>query len=406
MPNYKRKYLPYGRQEINDEDVEAVLKVLRGDFLTTGPTVKAFEADICRATSARFAISCTNGTSALHLAAMALGLGKGDHVIVPTITFLATANAVRYCDAEVIFADVDPDTGLMGPQHLAEALKQNQGKRISAVFPVHLNGQCGDQEKIYELAKSYGLTVVDDAAHAIGTEYMAHDKLVAIGSGTHADMTAFSFHAVKTIAMGEGGAITTNNAEYAERLETLRSHGIIRDPEQHISSHIAVSRDGTPNPWYYEMQELGYNYRLTDIQCALGISQLKRLAQFKSSRQFLMAKYHASLSQISQHVKPIMHLKFNSPAWHLCVALIDFEALGFTRAKLMGDLQARGIGTQVHYIPVHLQPYYQARYNPLELPGAMEYYRRALSLPLFSGMTEIDVEYVIDSLDRIINSNV
>ena len=401
-----KPFLPYGRQIIEEDDIAAVVEVLRGDWLTTGPTVQAFEESLCEVVQAKHAIACSNGTAALHLAALVLNLEPGDKVVVPSITFLATANAVRLAGGEVVFADCDPDSGLMEASQLQAALERSAasgGKPVKAVFPVHLNGQCADLEAIAAITRNHNLTIVDDAAHAIGSHYDSTNGSQPIGDGRVAALTTFSFHPVKTIAMGEGGAVTTNDDRLAERLRSLRSHGMQRAPEQMQNKAMAVDTDGTPNPWYYEMSAVGLNYRITDIQCALGLSQLKKLGRFVARRGQLVERYDAQLQQLSPHVRPLKRVKGCQPAWHVFPVLIDFGALGKSRRVVMEDLRQHGIGSQVHYIPVHHQPYYQERYGDISLPGAEHYYARALSLPLFAGMEESDVDRVVSVLAQVLN---
>ncbi|HIC80723.1 MAG TPA: UDP-4-amino-4,6-dideoxy-N-acetyl-beta-L-altrosamine transaminase [Kiloniellaceae bacterium] len=393
-------FLPYGRQQIEDDDIAAVVEVLRSDFLTTGPAVAAFEAALCDATAARHAVACANGTAALHIAALALGLGTGDVAVVPSVTFLATANVVRLTGAEVVFADCDPDSGLMEAQHFADALARAEGP-VKAVFPVHMAGQCGDLAAIRDIADRHGIAVVDDAAHAIGSRYRLRDgETSPIGDGRLCRMTAFSFHPVKTIAMGEGGAVTTNDDALAARLRHLRSHGMTRDFAEMSQNDMAYDGEGRQNPWYYEMPDVGLNYRVTDIQCALGHSQLKKLDRFVARRRALAARYDSQLEGLSPLLQPLAQSQHCKAAWHLYAVLIDFEAAGISRAALMSRLKEDGIGTQVHYIPVHRQPYYQGRYGKTDLPGSERYYARTLSLPLFAGMADEDVDRVVAALKR------
>lgn len=378
--------LPYGKQDIDEDDIKAVTDALRGDFLTTGPKIAEFEEALCAVTEARYAVACSNGTTALHLAALALGLGADDIVIVPSVTFLATANAVRYCGAEIVFSDVNSETGLMEVEHLEDALSRCKNKKIKAVFPVHLTGQCVDINTLSTTAKNRGLSVVLDACHALGGTY----KNKSVGAAEHEDMSTFSFHPVKTIAMGEGGAITTNDEKHAAHMKNLRNHAMVKTrPEE---------------PWYYEMSELGYNYRITDIQCALGLSQLKKLDRFVARRRALVALYDKLLAPLSPILKTPHKIPDCHPAWHLYSIRIDFKKLGIDRATIMMMLQKRGIGTQVHYIPVHQQPYYKERYGDITLPGADEYYERTLSLPLFPAMTEENVHQVVHALSDILGN--
>ncbi len=388
-------FLPYGRQTIDEADIAAVAAALRGDFLTTGPTVGAFEADFARAVGAAHAVSCANGTAALHLAALALGLGPGDTVIVPTLTFLATANAARYVGAEVCFADVDPDTGVMTPETLtsaaASAAKAGAG-RVKSVTPVHLGGNLCDMAGIAAIARGAGWSIVEDACHAVGG--------AGIGACAHSDMAVFSLHPVKTITAGEGGVVATQQPALAERLARLRNHGMVREPAAFTEKDQAFDAAGAANPWYYEMPEPGFNYRLTDIQAALAISQLKKLAAFVARRQALAARYDRALARLAPAVRPVP--RAGTPALHLYAVLIDFAGTGRSRAEVMRRLRADGIGTQVHYVPVHRQPYYRARYGRLDLRGADAYYARTLSLPLFPAMADGDVDRVADALARAI----
>jgi dTDP-4-amino-4,6-dideoxygalactose transaminase len=349
-------------------------------------------------------VACANGTAALHLATLALGLGPGDIAIVPSITFVATANAVRFVGADVVFADVDPRTGLLTPEALEEALT-HAGGRARAVLPVHLNGQCCDLASIRSIADRQGLAVVEDACHALGGEYRFGNRVGPIGDCAFADMAVFSFHAVKGITMGEGGAVTTRDARLAKKLGLLRTHHLTRDAGEFVQDELAFDTGNgagrEANPWYYELQDLGWNYRASDINCALGLSQLGKLPRFMSERRRLAARYDAALEPLAKVVRPVTKAEWCLSGWHLYAALIDFAAVGLSRAKLMAALKERGIGTQVHYIPVHRQPYYAQR-GYRNLPGADAYYAACLTLPLFVGMTEDDVDRVVSTLGDIV----
>ncbi len=395
------EFLPYGQQVIEDDDVDAVVAALRGEYLTTGPAVAQFEDALANSVGAKHAIVCANGTAALHMAARALNLGPGSKVIVPSVTFLATASAPHLNGAEIVFADVNPETGLMGAGDLAAAIYR--AGKADAVFNVHLNGQCGDLEDIFHVARAHGLHVVDDSCHAIGTEYVANDgSIKAIGSNAFSDLSVFSFHPVKTIAMGEGGAVTTNDPAMANRLIAARNHGMTRQASAFVNTDDAFDTRGDANPWYYECQEPEFNWRANDLQCALGLSQLKKLGRFVARRRALVAAYDAALAQRAPVLRPLGRTKKALPAWHLYVAQIDFEQAGISRAELMRRLAADGIGTQVHYYPVHRQPYYAKRYGALSLPGADRYYERCLSLPLSAAMEIRDVDRVVKSLVRLL----
>jgi UDP-4-amino-4,6-dideoxy-N-acetyl-beta-L-altrosamine transaminase len=400
----ENSFLPYSRQVIDEEDIKAVTDVLRGDWLTTGPTIEKFEFAFASKLGARFAIACSSGTAGLHLLAISAGIGPGDSVIVPTVTFLATANAVRYTGAEVVFSDVDANTGLMGVSHYKDALKRASNKNIKAVFPVHLNGQCVDTNSL-DFVENDRILVFEDACHALGASVLdLNGKANMVGSCHSSKAAVFSTHAVKAIATGEGGVITTNDEKLALRLRRLRNHGIVRGKELFADEIKNLNKnDKLMEPWYYEMQELGFNYRSSDIHCALGLSQLGKLTHFISKRAMLKQRYDTQLGRLGEYVQPISVEQGCIPAWHLAVILIDFEALDVSRSEVMNKLYLKGIGTQVHYIPVHEQPYYKNRSETLSLPGASEYYSRCLSLPLWPGMELDDVDRVIESLAEALN---
>jgi len=380
------RFLPYGRQSIDQADIDAVIRVLKSDYLTSGPEIEKFETAMCTLTGASEAVACSNGTTALHLALAALGIGEGDACIVPTITFMATANAVRYCGGTVVFADVDPDTGLMTRATLADAMARVNGP-VKAVLPVHLAGQSCDMAAIADLAREAGAFIVEDSCHALGTtrgEGM-------VGDGRYSDAATFSFHPVKTIAAGEGGAVTTNDPALAEKMRQLRTHGVTRNPDEFI---------GDPSePWRQEFHELGWNYRLPDLCAALATSQLSKLDQFAARRREIAAIYDRALPRLGEHVRPIARMADQIPCWHLYVALIDFEALGTTRSAVMTSLRERGVGTQVHYIPVHTQKIYN---DHRHFPGADGWYQRCLTLPLFYEMTDDEVHRVVRALGDVL----
>lgn len=403
MPTDAPAFLPYGRQSIDEDDIAAVTAVLRGDWLTQGPAVEAFERALAERLAAPHAVACSSGTAALHLAALALGLGAGDAVVVPAITFLATASAPHHAGAEVVFADVDPATGLMGvtEAEAAVARAERAGLRVRALFAVHYAGQTADMAALGAFAAARGLAVVEDACHALGTE---REDGTPVGAG--GTLAAFSFHPVKTIAAGEGGAVTTADATLAERMRRLRCHGMARHPAMLEDADAAFDADGTPNPWYYEMAEPGFNHRLTDIQSALALSQLRRLDRFVERRRTLMALYGERLAPLAPAVLPLAAVPWCRPAWHLNVVRVDFAGLGRSRAAVMAELRRRGIGTQVHYIPVHRQPYWRRRGDGgPTLPGADAFYDRALSLPLFPAMADADVDRVIEALAAALGLN-
>ena len=389
-------FLPYGRQCLEEEDWVAVREVLSSDWLTTGPAVGRFENTFSDIVGAAHTAVCSSGTAALHLATAALQLGPDDVVVVPSMTFLATANAVRFVGAQVRFSDVDPETGLMRVQDLAHAIEDLPRSQIRAAIPVHLNGQAADMDGLSQLATANGIDLIEDACHALGTATGSGNTKSLVGACRQSRMTVFSFHPVKTVAMGEGGAVTTNDADLAGRLRLLRNHGMTRDPSEF--QQAAVDADGNPEPWHYEMTELGFNYRASDIHCALGSSQLTKLDKFCDRRRALARTYDKRLAALATVLKPVTKSPDCDPVLHLYAVLIDFDRAGISRAELMTRLRTRGVGTQVHYIPVHRQPYYRALYGDISLPGVERYYERVLSLPLFPAMDDDDVTRVVEAL--------
>lgn len=398
-----RQALPYGRQSIDEDDILAVVDVLRGEYLTTGPAIAAFEEAFAARVGARYAVACANGTAALHLASMAAGLGAGDRVVVPTLTFLATANAPRFTGAEVVFSDCDPETALVTPDCLEAALER-AGPSAKAVFVVHMNGQACDLGKIQGIVQSRGLTLIEDACHAIGTSYVTSDGSThKIGACAHSDMTCFSFHPVKTLTMGEGGMVTTNSLALYTSLCRLRGHGIVREPHLFANTDLAKDGKGDANPWYYEMPEIGYNYRATDMQCALGLSQLAKLDVFAERRRNIAAIYDRAFLGSDGPVSAVKRAGTCNAVLHLYVLLIEFAKIGKDRSRVMRDLRERGVGTQVHYLPVHHQPYYVKRYGPQTLPGADSYYSKALSIPIYPQMSDADADAVVAAVYDVLD---
>jgi UDP-4-amino-4,6-dideoxy-N-acetyl-beta-L-altrosamine transaminase len=377
--------IPYGRQNISDDDIEAVVSVLRSDWLTQGPTVPAFENALATRCGVQHAVAVSNATAALHLACLALDVGPGDTVWTSPNTFLASANCARYCGANVDFVDIDRDTLNMSVEALANKLRQACAENClpKVIIPVHFAGQPCDMAAIGKLAKDYGCRVIEDAAHAIGATYQG----LPTGNCANSDITIFSFHPVKIITTGEGGMALTNSPYLAERLARLRSHGMIRAPEA-----LTKESDG---PWYYEQQELGFNYRMTDLQAALGASQLNRLDSFLDARRAVAARYPTLLSGL-----PVT-LPYSAPerqsAWHLFPIQVSPEK----RRALFEAMRADQIGVQVHYFPVHLQPYYRKLgFNPGDFPNAEAYYRGAFSLPIYPTLSEAEQEKVAQSLKK------
>jgi UDP-4-amino-4,6-dideoxy-N-acetyl-beta-L-altrosamine transaminase len=394
------EFLPYARQHVSQGDIDAVCDVLRSDWLTQGPTIPLFEKQLSTALRAKPAVACSSGTAALHLAMMALDVGPSDVVVTTPITFLADANCARFVGAEVRFADVDPETACMSPDALERVLAQDSGRRIKVVIPVHFGGQPAALPRIHSLAEAHGAVVVDDACHAPGAWYEHEQARYGVGASPHSLMTVFSFHPVKHVAMGEGGAVLCDDAALLDRLRTFRNHGIRRDDP--VSDDMAFDEKGDLNPWYYEMQCLGYNYRVTDIQAALGISQLERLEESLNLRNQLADYYRRQLESRfpDRSVRPLTLRPGVRHAYHLFVVRIDFRAYGVSRSTVMGRLREAGIGTQVHYIPVHLQPYYRrvSRAGPGDCPVAESYYEQALTLPLYPQLKQSDVDRVLDEL--------
>ena len=394
----------YGHQLIEQDDIEAVNKVLQGDWLTTGPLVEEFENSFAQRVGAGHAIACSSGTAALHLVSMAAGLGAGYSSIVPTVSFLATANCSRFIGADVLFSDVNPDTGLMQVQDMLEALDRQNETKAKALYLVHLNGQTCQVEEMSKLAKEHGLIIIEDCCHALGTSFQSGSKEISyVGACDFSDFSIFSFHPVKTITTGEGGMVTTNNPEYAAKIKMLRNHGMLCNSDAFKNRDDAFDHQGNTNPWYYEMQELGLNYRISDINCALGLSQLKKLDRFIEKRRSLMKIYDEELNKLPSTIKPVGRIDNCSPVLHLYPVLIDFIQLAKDRADVVNNLKHKGVGTQVHYYPIHKQPYYENLYGASELPGASQYYERILSLPFHCAMTEDDVKTVVSILAEVLD---
>jgi UDP-4-amino-4,6-dideoxy-N-acetyl-beta-L-altrosamine transaminase len=389
--------IPYGRHHIDEADIQAVVDVLRRGELTQGPTVEAFERAVADYVGARYAVAVSSCTAGLHLAAMAAGVGPGTALVTSPITFVASANAALYCGAQPLFADIDPDTVNMSPASLRDTLQRHSNVR--AVIPVHFGGLPCDMPAIHEVAAAAGVIVIEDAAHAIGATYPDGTR---VGCCAHSLMTVFSFHPVKAIASGEGGMITTNDTGVYRRLLRLRSHGInklddvLQAPEQ-------SSTNGVRDPWYYEMQELGYHFRITDIQCALGLSQFGKLDMFLSRRRALVRTYDAAFAG-SQVLRPAQTTGREASGHHIYVARLDFEALGTTRHAVMKALRAKGIVTQVHYIPVPAHPHYRRLgFRPEDYPAAAVYYSQALTIPLYFDLTDQEQQLVITSVTALVS---
>ena len=379
------KAIPYGRQSISQDDIQAVVEVLQSDWLTTGPAVESFETAVAEYCGARYAVAVNSATSALHIACMALGLQKGDVLWTTPNTFVASANCALYCGADVDFVDIDPYTYNMSASALQKKLEmaKKKGKLPKVVVPVHFSGQPCDMRGIAALAKEYGFAVIEDASHAIGATY--EDS--RIGDCRYSDMTVFSFHPVKIVTTAEGGMVTTQAPELAERLRMYRSHGITRD-----SSKMTEASHGA---WYYQQIDLGYNYRITDLQCALGSSQMKRIDNFLARRREIAAIYDRELQGLPV-ILPKQQENVQS-AWHLYVIQIDESKIDKNRKEVFDFLRSKGIGVNVHYIPVHTQPYYQQKlgFQKGDFPVAEAYYRQAISLPMYAELSQEQQQQVI-----------
>ena len=383
------RVIPYGKQSICEADIQAVMKVLQSDFLTLGPMLGEFESKLSAYCQVEHAVACNSGTAALHMAYAALGIKDGDVVVVPANTFLATANAAIFLGAEVRFCDVDPLTGLMTPQTLAEVLDD----QVSLVVPVHFAGMPCQMREIAELVREVcpNARIVEDASHAIGG---VHTDGSPVGSLKWADMATFSFHPVKQIAAGEGGAVTTNCAKLREKLDAFRCHGMTKN------QNVMLRPD--EGPWYYEMHDVGFNYRIPEASCALASSQMDRLNQFVTRRRQIATMYFDRISDLpGVQVPPREQL--NASAWHLFCLHIDFDQLGMDRIAMMEALKQRGVGTQVHYYPVVGQPFYRNRYgwDESKFVGAIKHYQSELSVPMFPSMTDAEVNTVVDAVTEI-----
>lgn len=383
--------IPYGKQDINQQDIDSVVEVLKSDFLTQGPKVPAFEKLLIDHTGAKHALAVNSATSALHIACLALGLSEGDWLWTSPVTFVASANCGLYCGAQIDFVDIDPTTYNLCPKKLEKKLKasKEKGTLPKIIIPVHLCGQPCDMKAISRLSKEYGFKVIEDASHAIGGKY--HD--FPIGNCQFSDITVFSFHPVKIVTTAEGGAVSTNQEDLAKKMALFRSHGITRDPELMIGdSH---------GDWYYQQIDLGYNYRMTELQAALGVSQMKRLDEFVSARHLLSKRYNQLLSELPLELP--YQLENTYSGLHLFVIRLRLDEITLSHKEVFEELRSRGVGVNLHYIPVHTQPYYQLMgFVEGDFPEAERYYQDAISLPMFHGMTQEQQDFVIEVVSDVL----
>lgn len=370
--------IPYGKQTIEQDDIQAVVDVLKSGFLTTGPQIAEFEQTVADYVGAKYAVAISNGTSALHAACFAAGIRPGDEVITTPLTFAASANCVLYCGGTPVFADVDPKTYNIDPEDIRRKITD----RTKAIIAVHLAGQPCDMDAIHSIAREHGLIVIEDGAHALGSVYKG--KKV----GSLSDMTTFSFHPVKPITTGEGGMIATDNEDFYKKMVLFRSHGITRDDS------IMTRNDG---PWFYQQFDLGYNYRITDIQCALGCSQMKKLDRFLARRKEIVARYNEAFADCDNIITPYQ-LSDTESGWHLYIVQVK----NCDRRQVFENMREKGIGVNVHYIPVYMHPYYQEHgYENVHCANAEEIYSHIISLPLYPGLTFEQQDYVIDTLKSL-----
>ncbi len=413
------KTIPYGHQWITEEDIKEVIKVLKSDWITQGPKIEKFEKVVADYVGAKYAVAVSSGTAALHSACFAAGITQGDEVIVTPITFAASSNCILYVGGTPVFADIREDTYNIDPKEIERKITD----KTKAIISVDFAGQPADLDEIHKIAQKHNLIVIEDASHALGAEYkrnpqseIRNPKLndwVKVGSCIHSDMVCFSFHPVKHITTGEGGVVVTNDKEYYEKFLMFRIHGITKDSNRFVNKDLAFTHNSqltthNSNPWYYEMQELGYNYRITDFQCALGISQLKKLDKFLERRREIANQYNEAFKEISELTIPITNYQssITKSAWHIYVIRLELDKLKATRKKIFEALRAKNIGVQVHYIPVYYHPYYQKlSYKKGLCPNAEKYYEEAITLPLFPKMSDRDVNKVIVTLKKIIHEH-
>lgn len=379
----------YGKQTIDENDINAVVEVLKSDFLTQGPAIEKFEKYVADYCGAKYAVAVTNATSALHIACLAAGLGKGDTLWTSPITFTASANCGRYCGADVDFVDIDNNTYNMSVEELEAKLTKAE-VLPKVLVPVHLAGQSCDMEKIHVLAKKFNITVIEDASHAIGADY----KDTKVGCCKYSDMTVFSFHPVKIVTTGEGGMVLTNNKDLYDKLVLYRSHGITRAPEL-----MTKEADG---PWYYQQIDLGFNYRMTDMQAALGYSQMHKVDEFVARRRELAARYNELLKDLDMLKLPYQDDNTAS-SWHLYIVRVDFSKINKNKKQIFTEMKDKGVCLNLHYIPVHTQPYYEKLgFKQGDFPVSEKYYEEAFTLPLYYSLTNEQQDYIIEAFKEVL----
>jgi len=391
------RFLPYGSQHIDSNDRNEILKVLKSQFITQGPEIKKFENKFAQYVGSKYAIACASGTAALHLSCLALGINSKSKILTSAITFVASANCAEYMGAKVDFVDIDKKTFCISILELEKKLKKN---KIDLVIPVHLSGHSSDMSEIYKLKKKYNFHIIEDACHALGGKY----NKFKVGSCKFSDISTFSFHPVKPITTGEGGMITTNNKKIYQKIMLYRTHGIQKNYLAFKNKRLAFDKDNQPNRWYYEMDVLGFNYRITDLQAALGKSQLKKINKFTKKRNKIAQIYNKSFKNI-KNLKLPFHSKNVLHTYHLYTILIDFKKIGLTKNKFMKYLFNMGIGSQVLYIPVFLHPYYKRKYNykPNKFPVSMKYYEQAISIPMFYSLIKKEQIFVVKKIKELLS---
>ena len=394
-----KRFLPYGRQSLDNKDISAVCKVLKSDFITQGPEIINFEKNFAKYVGAKYAVACATGTAALHLSCLSLGINRKHNILTSPITFVASANCAEFVGAKTNFGDINLKDYCLSPSYLEKKLKKI---KIDLVIVIHMCGHSADMKKIYALKKKYKFFLIEDACHALGGKFRGNK----VGSCYYSDISTFSFHPVKPITTGEGGMITTNNKKIYEKLLIYRTHGIHKDKKKFTNKNLAFDKTGDVNRWYYEMIELGYNYRITDLQASLGNSQLKKIDKFTRKRNIIAKMYNKGFKENNLISTPRLE-KNVKHAYHLYTLMIDFKKLKKTRNQVMTELANLKIGSQVLYIPVFLQPYYMKKYkiNKSDYKNSITYYEQALSIPVFPSLKKEEVLYIIKKINKIVQKN-